>query len=50
MATYIYVNTGSYSGLLPDDTKPLPESVLTYMYIQKYSVAFISGQFYKKSS
>ena len=29
MATYIWVNTGSDNGVLPDDTKPLPESMLT---------------------
>ena len=29
MVTEIWVNTGSGNGLLPDGTKPLPESVLT---------------------
>ena len=29
MVTYIWVNTGSGNGLLPDGTKPLPEAVLT---------------------
>ena len=27
---YILVNTGSSNGLMPNDTKPLPEPVLTY--------------------
>ena len=30
MASDILVNTGSGNGLLPDGTKPLPESMLTY--------------------
>ena len=30
MVTGILVNIGSGNGLLPDGTKPLPESVLTY--------------------
>ena len=29
MATEIWINTGSGNGLLPDCTKPLPESMLT---------------------
>ena len=29
MATYILINTGLGFGLLPDDSKPLPEPVLT---------------------
>ena len=29
METGIYVNIGSGNGLLPDGTKPLPESMLT---------------------
>ena len=33
MATKIWVNIGSGNGLLSDDTKPLPEPVLT-SYIQ----------------
>ena len=32
MVTEIWVNIGSGIGLLPDDTKPLPESMLTYPY------------------
>ena len=28
MATYIWVNSGSGNGLLPDGTKPLPEPML----------------------
>ena len=30
MATYIWVSIGSGNGLLPDGTKPLPESMLTH--------------------
>ena len=30
MGTEIWVNTGSGNGLVPDDTKPLSEPVLTY--------------------
>ena len=30
MATEIYVNIGSGNSLMPDDTKPLPEPMLTY--------------------
>ena len=30
MATDIWVNIGSGDDLLPDDTKPLPEPMLTY--------------------
>ena len=30
VATKIWVNIGSDYGLLPDGTKPLPESMLTY--------------------
>ena len=30
MALDILVNTGSSDGLLPDDTKPLPEPMFTY--------------------
>ena len=29
MATEIWINIGSGNGLLPDDTKPLPEPILT---------------------
>ena len=32
MVTDIWVNIGSGIGLLPDGTKPLPESMLTYPY------------------
>ena len=38
-----WVNIGSDNGLLPDGTKPLPESTLTYH--QEGLVAFIWGQF-----
>ena len=31
MATEIWVNIGSGNGLVPDGTKPLPESMLTVM-------------------
>ena len=30
MATEIWVNIGSGNGLLPDGTKPLPETMWTY--------------------
>ena len=30
LATEIWVNIGSGNGLLPDGTKPLPETMLTY--------------------
>ena len=30
MATDIWVNIGSGNGLVPNDTKPLPEAMLTY--------------------
>ena len=30
MTTQILVNIGSGNGLLPDGTKPLPDSMLTY--------------------
>ena len=30
MTTYICVNIGAVNSLLPDDTKPLPEPMLTY--------------------
>ena len=30
MVTTIWVNIGSDNGLLPDGTKPLPETMLTY--------------------
>ena len=33
MVTQILVNIGSVNGLLPDDTKPLPEPVLTYQQL-----------------
>ena len=32
MATEIWVNIGSGNGLLPDDTKPLPEPMMTYQW------------------
>ena len=37
LVTYIWVNTGSDTGMLPDGTKPLPEPMLTH---QSYSMAF----------
>ena len=43
---HIRVNTGSGDGLVPDDTKPSPEPMLTYH--QFGSVAFIFNQFHKK--
>ena len=41
------VNTGSCNGLLPDGTKPSPESILTY---QRGSAAFFTEQFYRNYS
>ena len=29
MVTKVWINSGSGNGLLPDDTKPLPEPMLT---------------------
>ena len=43
---YIWVNTGSGIGLLPDGTKPLPEPML--ISHQWGSVAFIWEQFCKR--
>ena len=46
MATEIWVNIGSGNGLLPDFTKPLPETMLTDH--QWNPVTFILGQFHKR--
>ena len=46
MATEIWVNIGSGNGLMPDNTKPLPEPMLTDH--QWSSVTFIIGQFHKR--
>ena len=46
MAIKIWVNIGSGNGLLPDGTKPLPESMLTSH--RSSLVAFIWGQFRKR--
>ena len=46
MGTEIWVNIGSSNGLLPDDTKPLPEPMLTYHYYGP--VTFIWGHFCKR--
>ena len=46
MVAEIWVNIGTGNGLLPDDTKPLPEPMLTYN--QRCSVAFTWEQFHKK--
>ena len=46
MATEIWVNIGSGNGLLPDNTKPLPEPMLTDH--QWSPVTFILGQFHKR--
>ena len=32
LETYIWVNIGAGNGLLPEDTKPLPEPMLTYFF------------------
>ena len=45
MATKIWVNIGSGNSLLPDGTKPLPETMLTDH--QWSPVTFILGQFHK---
>ena len=44
MASEILVNTGSGNGLMPDSSKPLPESVLTYH--QQDPLAFNRGNIY----
>ena len=46
MATQIWVNIGTGNGLLPDDTKPLPEPMLTN--IQRSFVLSTLKQFYRK--
>ena len=46
MVAYIWVNTGSGNGLLPDCSMPLPEPMLTYH--QWSPVTFIWGQFHKR--
>ena len=48
MVTQICINIGSGNGLLPDDTKPLPEPMLIADLYQRYSVAFIWGHYHKK--
>ena len=48
MATEIWVNIGSGNGLLPDGTKPLPESMLTYH--QWVPVVFIQWELHRKYS
>ena len=47
-ATQIWANIGSANGLLPDDTKPISEPLLTYH--QLCAVACASHKFHKKSS
>ena len=44
MMMWIWVNTGSGNGLLPNSTKPLPELLLTYH--QRCSLAFNWRQFH----
>ena len=46
MTSKIWINVGSGNGLLPDDTKPLPEPMLTYH--QLGPIKFIWWQFYKR--
>ena len=41
-------NIGSGNGLVPDGTKPLPETMLTHH--ERYSVAFNLWHFHKKFS
>ena len=47
MATKISLNISSGNGLLPDNTKPLPEAMLTFH--QRGSVAFAREQFHRNS-
>ena len=48
MATQILINIGSDNGLLPNDTKPLPEPMLTY---RKYGQWHLSkGNFTRDTS
>ena len=44
MTAYICVNFGSNNVFLPDGTKPIPESVLTYYYYSPESSATASVQ------
>ena len=46
LMTLIWVNIGSGNGLLPDGTKPFPDSVLTYH--ERYSLALSFDQIHKK--
>ena len=48
MVWEILVNTGLGNGMLPDGTKPLPDSMLTYH--QWGSVALIQDQFHRQHS
>ena len=50
MATYMWVNTGSGNGLLPDGTKPLHEPMLTNHWQGLGLVALLGAQFHKKYS
>ena len=43
MATQIWVNIGSGNGVLPGNTKPLPETLLTYIYTYIYIHDIIKG-------
>ena len=56
MAIYIWVNIGSDNGLVPDNTKTLPEPMLTYYqwdpltnYMSKYSFKSQDISFYFNS-
>ena len=48
MATYIWVDIGSGNGLMPDSTKPVPESML--ISHQESPITFIWGQFRKSAT
>ena len=47
MGIYIWVSIGSGNSWLPDNTKPLPEPMLTYH--QYGSVALTQDQFHKSA-
>ena len=48
MATHIWVNIGSGNGLVPDDTKPPPGTMLSYH--QMCTMAYTEEVHYKKRS
>ena len=46
MTTEIWVNIGSGNGLMPDDTKPLPEPILTNQSVKSSDIHI--AQFHKR--